>query len=83
MPLTVDWPKGVAIDLKAAGGFVVVRSTHEAAVFLTQCWPLKGPAFDRALELISENLDDAVDDEAVRLAFMAAVEEADVSIQLH
>ncbi|MDR6759519.1 hypothetical protein J2Y48_004835 [Mycoplana sp. BE70] len=39
MPLKLDWPKGVAIDLKGAGGFAVVRSTHEAAVYLTNCWP--------------------------------------------
>ncbi|MDR6759462.1 hypothetical protein J2Y48_004778 [Mycoplana sp. BE70] len=84
MPLKLDWPKGVAIDLKGAGGFAVVRSTHEAAVYLTNCWPIvKGPAFNRALDLVRKNFDEEIDDETVRLAFVAAAEEAEVSVQLH
>ena len=85
MPMTMDWPKGkgVAINLKGAGGFAIVHSTHEAAVFLTSCWPLRGPAFARALELICDAFAGEADDEAARLAFVAAADEADVSVQLH
>ena len=83
MLLKMDWPKGVAIDLQGAGGFAMVHSTHEAAVFLTSCWPQKGPAFARALELICDALAEEADDEAARLAFVAAADEAKVSVQVH
>ena len=81
--LIIDWPAGVAINLDAIGGPFIVESTREAAILLMDHWPLgRGDAFLRALDLCAGGLEDAVPADEVRLAFVAAAEEAHILLRL-
>ncbi|UDF29033.1 UNVERIFIED_ORG: DUF982 domain-containing protein [Roseateles sp. XES5] len=82
--LLMDWPAGVAINLDTIGGPLIVESTHEAAILLTEHWPVEqGRAFLHALDLCAEALENEAPGNEARLAFVAAAEEAHILIWLH
>ncbi|MGX5721633.1 DUF982 domain-containing protein [Shinella zoogloeoides] len=81
--LLIDWPAGVAINLEALGGPFMVGSTREAAILLTDCWPVDhGRAFIHALEVCADALEEEAQDEDVRRAFVEAAEEAHILMHL-
>lgn len=84
MTAASEWALAVPIDLKGGGGFSVIRTTFEAALVLTNYWPVsKGPAFAQALTLVPFAFRGEIGDEAMRVAFTAAAKEAEVLVQLH
>ncbi|MDR6759498.1 hypothetical protein J2Y48_004814 [Mycoplana sp. BE70] len=84
MSAACEWAFTVPVDLKGGGGFSAVRTTLQAAVLLTSCWPVsKGPAFIQAVTLVPYAFRGEIAGEAMRVAFTAAAKEAGVLVQLH
>jgi hypothetical protein len=76
------WTTIVELQLRPGARSVVITGTREAFTFLTDRWPTtSGRAFWRAQEVCLAALDNRMEHEAARSAFIAAAREAGLSIR--
>jgi len=75
------WTEKVFLQLTPGTGFVSVSNTRAAFALLTTRWPVtSGKAFWAAQEICLAAMDNRTAHEQARMAFIAAAQEASVTI---
>ncbi|HEY0124825.1 MAG TPA: DUF982 domain-containing protein [Rhizobium sp.] len=76
------WSKAVTIALENPGEWVTIDTTQAASWALIEDWPLEeAPALDRALTVCADVIAGKRTPEDARMAFIAAVKEAEIPIK--